>query len=174
MVDLEREFQSPSSGFRGVPFWAWNGKLEKDTLQEQVSVFQKMGFGGFHIHVRTGLDDQYLGTEYMEAVSTVVEKAKECELKAWLYDEDRWASGAAGGFVTKEQKYRQKYLLFTPFSYDEVGPSAPPRGFLFPHMMICQPLKFIWLMWDCFADWPFLLLLHLVKATDYLQNSKAH
>ena len=76
MVDLEREFQSPSSGFRGVPFWAWNGKLEKDTLQEQVSVFQKMGFGGFHIHVRTGLDDQYLGTEYMEAVSTVVEKAK--------------------------------------------------------------------------------------------------
>lgn len=88
MVDLEREFQSPSSGFRGVPFWAWNGKLEKDTLQEQVSVFQKMGFGGFHIHVRTGLDDQYLGTEYMEAVSTVVEKAKECELKAWLYDED--------------------------------------------------------------------------------------
>lgn len=86
------------------------------------------GFGGFHIHVRTGLDDQYLGTEYMEAVSTVVEKAKECELKAWLYDEDRWASGAAGGFVTKEQKYRQKYLLFTPFSYDEVGPSAPPEG----------------------------------------------
>ena len=81
MVDLEREFQSPSSGFRGVPFWAWNGKLEKDTLQEQVSVFQKMGFGGFHIHVRTGLDDQYLGTEYMEAVSTVVEKAKECKGK---------------------------------------------------------------------------------------------
>lgn len=138
MVDLEREFQSPSSGFRGVPFWAWNGKLEKDTLQEQVSVFQKMGFGGFHIHVRTGLDDQYLGTEYMEAVSTVVEKAKECELKAWLYDEDRWASGAAGGFVTKEQKYRQKYLLFTPFSYDEVGPSAPPRGFLFPHKRSCE------------------------------------
>ncbi len=38
MVDLEREFQSPSSGFRGVPFWAWNGKLEK-------GYFARAGFG---------------------------------------------------------------------------------------------------------------------------------
>lgn len=138
MVDLEQEFQSPSSGFRGVPFWAWNGKLEKDVLEEQIPIFQKMGFGGFHIHVRTGLDDQYLGTEYMEAVCTVVEKAKEYELKAWLYDEDRWASGAAGGYVTKEMKYRQKYLLFTPFSYEAVGPSEPERGFLFQQKRSCE------------------------------------
>ena len=34
---------------------------------------------------------------------------------AWTYDEDRWPSGAAGGLVTKEKKFRARHLLFTPF-----------------------------------------------------------
>ena len=32
---------------------------------------------------------------------------------ACLYDEDRWPSGCAGGIVTKEKKYRKKYLSMT-------------------------------------------------------------
>ena len=32
---------------------------------------------------------------------------------AWLYDEDRWPSGAAGGIVTKDRNYRQRFILFT-------------------------------------------------------------
>jgi hypothetical protein len=30
---------------------------------------------------------------------------------AFLYDEDRWPSGAAGGLVTKNKKYRMKHLV---------------------------------------------------------------
>ena len=36
---------------------------------------------------------------------------------AWLYDEDRWPSGPAGGIVTKDRQYRARYLLFTPHPY---------------------------------------------------------
>ena len=32
---------------------------------------------------------------------------------AWLYDEDRWPSGAAGGLVTTDRKYRERYICFT-------------------------------------------------------------
>ncbi len=35
----------------------------------------------------------------------------------WLYDEDRWPSGAAGGYVTRDVRYRARHLLFTPVPY---------------------------------------------------------
>ena len=53
------------------------------------------------MHVRTGLDTPYLSPEFLEDIRFCVEKAKEKHMLAWLYDEDRWPSGAAGGFVTK-------------------------------------------------------------------------
>ena len=56
---------------------------------------------------------QILSDEFMHLIRQCVEKAKEEHMLAWLYDEDRWPSGAAGGYVTKTPKYRQKFLLFT-------------------------------------------------------------
>ena len=35
-----------------------------------------MGLGGFHLHVRTGLENEYLSEEYMELVKDTVVKAK--------------------------------------------------------------------------------------------------
>lgn len=107
-------FKNPTSEYRGTPFWAWNCRLEKEELKNQIDIFKQMGFGGFHMHVRTGLETPYLSDEYMDIVKSCTEKAKNEDMLAWLYDEDRWASGAAGGFVTKDKKYREKYIRFTP------------------------------------------------------------
>ena len=111
-------FRSPTAEYRAVPFWAWNCKLEQKELEWQLEVFKKMGFGGAHMHVRTGMGTTYLSDEHMNLVKECVEKAKSEDMKAWLYDEDRWPSGAAGGLVTKDKRFRTKYLLFTPFPYD--------------------------------------------------------
>lgn len=108
-------FRSPTAEYRGTPFWAWNGYLEKKELARQIGVFKEMGLGGFHMHVRTGLENEYLSDAFMDLVSFCVDKAKENEMLAWLYDEDRWSSGAAGGIVTKDVRYRARHLLFTPF-----------------------------------------------------------
>ena len=106
-------FKNPTSEYRGTPFWAWNNMLTAEELQRQIDVFKEMGLGGFHMHVRTGLKNKYLSDEYMELVKTCVEKAKKEDMLAWLYDEDRWPSGAAGGLVTCDEKYRARSLLFT-------------------------------------------------------------
>lgn len=108
----EELFKNPPSEFRGAPFWAWNGKLDKDEVVWQAGVFKEMGFGGYHIHVRTGLEDEYLGEKFNECVRACAKDAKEKEMLAWLYDEDRWPSGFAGGFVTKDKALRQKCLQF--------------------------------------------------------------
>lgn len=118
-------FRSPTCEYRGTPFWAWNNELDKDQLARQIDCFKQMGFGGFHMHTRTGLATEYLGDEYMEMVRFCVDKAKEENMLAWLYDEDRWPSGSAGGTVTKEPRYRGRFMLVTdkilPFTDKETA-----------------------------------------------------
>ena len=111
-LDMEL-FKNPTSEYRGAPFWAWNCKLEKDELMRQIEDFKKMGFGGFFMHPRSGLDVPYLSDEFMGLVKACAEKAKSEDMLAYLYDEDRYASGFAGGFVTKNPENRSKFLLMT-------------------------------------------------------------
>lgn len=80
---LSRElFKSPTSEYRGAPFWAWNGKLSKKVLAEQIQIFKLMGLGGFHMHVRTGMDTPYLSKEFMEFADFCVQAAQKEEMLA--------------------------------------------------------------------------------------------
>ncbi len=106
-------FENPTSEYRGTPFWAWNTELDKEELLRQIEVFRQMGFGGFHMHSRAGMATEYLGRDFMELVKACNEKAKAEGMLTWLYDEDRYPSGFAGGIVTENPKYRQKLLKFT-------------------------------------------------------------
>lgn len=106
-------FKSPTSEYRGTPFWSWNTKPEKGMMQRQMEVFKEMGFGGYHIHSRTGLNIEYLGDEFMEDVKFCTEYAKKNNMLMWAYDEDRFPSGFAGGLVTCDKKYRYRELFMT-------------------------------------------------------------
>ena len=118
---LQKElFESPTSEYRSTPFWAWNGKLNPERLSEQIHFFKKMGFGGFHMHVRTGMDSPYLTEEFMGYIRHCIDEAKDNQMLAWLYDEDRWPSGTAGGRVTAgKPEHARKSLLFTTTPYPE-------------------------------------------------------
>ena len=115
-------FQNPTSEYRAAPFWAWNCKLEEAELLWQIERLKEMGFGGFHMHTRSGMASKYLGDEFMQLIKSCTEKAKQEQMLAWLYDEDRWPSGAAGGYVTKTPRYRQRRMVFTTQERQEVLP----------------------------------------------------
>lgn len=106
-------FLNPTSEYRGTPFWAWNCELERDELLRQLEIMKQMGLGGAHMHVRTGMATKYLSDEYMELIKACVNKCREENMLAWLYDEDRWPSGAAGGIVTKDERYRQRSMVLS-------------------------------------------------------------
>lgn len=127
--DLSRNlFKNPTAEYRGVPFWAWNSKLEPGRLARQIECFREMGFGGFFMHSRSGMAMQYLGDEFMRSIKWCIKKAEEKGMRAWLYDEDRWPSGTAGGYVTSDHRYRMRYLLFTPWAYGD--PDAVSAKFI--------------------------------------------
>lgn len=102
ITDLKKCLENPDNSFRSAPFWAWNDALEKDNLEYQIKELKKAGMGGFFIHSREGLETEYLSEEWMENVVFCGEKARENNMELWIYDEDKWPSGAAGGMVSLE------------------------------------------------------------------------
>ncbi|MCW5940360.1 MAG: hypothetical protein KF884_11990 [Fimbriimonadaceae bacterium] len=85
--------------FSLTPFWFWNGDLEPRELLRQVDEMLEKGVRAFVIHARTGLNLPYLGEEWFERVGLVVERASQLGMHVWIYDEDNWPSGYAGGAV---------------------------------------------------------------------------
>lgn len=113
MDNCYEQFQNPDPAYRSKPFWAWNGKLEKEELLRQIHVLQQMGFGGFFMHSRTGLETEYLGEEWFRLTRACAGEGKKLGLAPWIYDEDRWPSGSAGGIVTQDVRFRRKILTLT-------------------------------------------------------------
>ena len=110
MKNIKHEFKSPSFAYRGKPFWAWNGELRSEELIRQTQVMKEMGLGGYFMHSRVGLITEYLGEEWFDMINKVADAAERDGMEAWLYDEDRWPSGSAGGKATIDPKYRMKSL----------------------------------------------------------------
>ena len=110
LQEREHEFENPGSEYRAKPFWAWNGKLEKEELLRQIDVLKEMGFGGFFMHSRTGLETEYLGKDWFDCVNACADYGKAQDMQPWLYDEDRWPSGTAGGLTTADAAACGRYL----------------------------------------------------------------
>lgn len=96
---LRDKFKNPPAAVRGIPFWAWNGNLEPEKIREQIREFYSQGMGGFFMHSREGLETEYLGEKWFDCVEAAVDEAGKLGMYAWIYDEDRWPSGHAGGRV---------------------------------------------------------------------------
>ena len=107
---LHAAFANPGAAWRGKPFWAWNGRLDKEELLRQVHVMHRMGLGGFFMHSRVGLATEYLGDTWFDCIRACAEEGERLGMEAWLYDEDRWPSGTAGGMVTEDPRHRMRHL----------------------------------------------------------------
>ena len=113
-------FKNPSKEYRAAPFWSWNCELKKELLEKQIEIMKEMGFGGYYMHTRVGMATPYLSDEFMDLIGSCIEKGKKIGMNSYLYDEDRWPSGSAGGFTVKaSEENRQKFLNFTYTPYND-------------------------------------------------------
>ena len=101
------------SHYRPSPFWSWNDELEPEELRRQIREMHEAGLGGFFMHARSGLRTEYMGDRWMECVRACLDEARKLGMDAWLYDENGWPSGFAGGYVNRQgSRFQQKYLRF--------------------------------------------------------------
>ncbi|MDF2927324.1 MAG: hypothetical protein K0R57_6238 [Paenibacillaceae bacterium] len=105
-------FENPTSEYRPLSFWSWNGRLREEELRRQIMEMKEQGWGGFFMHARTGLETEYLSEEWMSMVEAAVKEASRLGLEAWLYDENGWPSGTAGGIVPRlDPALRETHLM---------------------------------------------------------------
>ncbi|HAN44128.1 MAG TPA: hypothetical protein DCP97_01920 [Ruminococcaceae bacterium] len=97
LEDIKTEFGSAGAEYRSLPFWAWNSRLDEDEIRRQINIMHEQGIGGFFMHSRDGLETEYMGEQWNKCVMAAINEAAKLGMQAWLYDEDRWPSGTAGG-----------------------------------------------------------------------------
>ena len=99
MEELKTLFMNPPVEYRSAPLWVWNDDVTKEQIDEQLADFKSMGMGGVFIHPRPGLITSYLSEEWFSLCGYTVKRGKELGMNVWLYDENSYPSGFAGGHV---------------------------------------------------------------------------
>jgi hypothetical protein len=92
-------FVNPPAEFRSAPLWVWNDQMTKKEIDEQLTDFHARGIGGVFIHPRPGLITEYLSDEWFALCRYAVDRGKKLGMKIWIYDENSYPSGFAGGHV---------------------------------------------------------------------------
>ena len=106
-------FADPPSEYRSAPLWDWNERITEEGIDFHMKQFKKAGIGGVFVHPRPGLITEYLSDEWFHLFDYTVKKGKELDMKVWIYDENSYPSGFAGGHVPAEMpdSYRHKASL---------------------------------------------------------------
>lgn len=107
--ELQKVFENPDKEFRTAPLWVWNDKMNHASIDSMLHDFKEKGFGGAFLHPRPGLITEYLSSEWLEMYKYSVTRGKELGLDIWIYDENSYPSGFAGGHVPAQmpESYNQ-------------------------------------------------------------------
>lgn len=129
MQRLLEDIGDPPKEYRSLPLWSWNDHLLSEELQWQIREMKDKGIGGFFMHARGGLQTPYMNDEWMNCVRACVQEADNCDLEAWLYDEEGWPSGFAGGKVTDlGDKYHIRWMESSVKRFREINREKPILG----------------------------------------------
>ncbi len=96
---IKENFPDPPLEYSTAPFWVWNDLVTREKIDNQLHSFKENGIHQVFIHPRPGLINEYLSKEWFELCTYAVKKAKQLNMKIWLYDENSFPSGFAGGHV---------------------------------------------------------------------------
>ena len=119
--------------YKAVPFWSWNNALDEEHLLCQIEEMHSVGIGGFIMHARTGMSDEYLGEKWFSCIGACLKKARELGMNAWCYDENGWPSGFVGGKLLENKDFWAKYLTLSRGDFDPQAYASfveRPEGFV--------------------------------------------
>ncbi len=80
-------------------FWFLNDFCDEAAVDAQIAEFQRAGIGTVCLHPRDGLLLPYGGDDWFAFIRRTAKKLAAAGIGIWLYDEDPYPSGNAGGRV---------------------------------------------------------------------------
>lgn len=109
---LKKAYKKDLLKYRPIPFWSWNNALNEKELERQIEEMYSTGVGGFIIHARMGLIDEYLGEKWFSCVDLCLKTAKRLKMRVWIYDENGYPSGFVGGKLLQKEDFRARFLRY--------------------------------------------------------------
>jgi len=89
-----------SNNLRFYSLWAINDTLKRHVLKAQLDEMKSLGLAGVIFHPRFYPNKPaYMSQPYLSILSELILYAKQIDMEFWIYDENGWPSGTAGGEV---------------------------------------------------------------------------
>ncbi len=100
---VRRLFANPPREYASGPLWVWNDLLTEKQIRDTLRDLAGQNVRQVFVHPRPGLMTPYLGPDWFRLWKLAVREAERLDMNVWIYDENSYPSGFAGGFVPELQ-----------------------------------------------------------------------
>jgi hypothetical protein len=98
-AEVRKLFGSPSRWYSSAPLWVWNDMLTPEEIVSTMRDLAGQDVKQVFVHPRPGLMTPYLSEGWFELWRVALKEAEKLDMNVWIYDENSYPSGFAGGLV---------------------------------------------------------------------------
>lgn len=102
MAAVTAQFSNPGPEYTSGPLWVWNDLLTPEQVVDSLDVLARQHIRQVWVHPRPGLITPYLSEDWFTLWEATLAAARERNMLVWIYDENSYPSGFAGGNVPQE------------------------------------------------------------------------
>ncbi len=98
-TQVRKQFADPAIEFSSGPLWVWNDLLTPEQIVGTMRDLASQKVMQVFVHPRPGLMTPYLSDDWFKLWDVALREAKKLDMNVWIYDENSYPSGFAGGLV---------------------------------------------------------------------------
>ena len=92
-------FKNPPREYSTGPLWVWNDMLTEQQIRDTLRDLAGQKVKQVWVHPRPGLMTPYLSNDWFRLWKVALNEAERLDMNVWIYDENSYPSGFAGGWV---------------------------------------------------------------------------
>src|SRR5262249_53689807 len=99
LAEAKAQFKHPSRQYSTGPLWVWNDRLTDKEIVDTLHDLAGQNVKQVWVHPGPGLMTPYLSDEWFRLWKVTLKEAARLDMNVWIYDENSYPSGFAGGWV---------------------------------------------------------------------------
>ncbi|MBX7257910.1 MAG: hypothetical protein K1Y02_16225 [Candidatus Hydrogenedentes bacterium] len=122
--EVRSGFAAPTVEYSTAPLWVWNDMMSEEQVRQSLRDMASQHVMQAFVHPRPGLMTPYLSDQWFAMWKVALDEAKKLGMRIWIYDENSYPSGFAGGFLGEVMPEARGRGL----KYEDVEEVATPLG----------------------------------------------
>jgi len=98
-TEVRKLFAAPPTEYSSAPLWVWNDMLTEEQIVSTLNDLAGQKVKQVFVHPRPGLMTPYLSHDWFQLWKAALKEAERLDMNVWIYDENSYPSGFAGGLV---------------------------------------------------------------------------